>query len=73
MLGRQARAVGAINALSRGADGRWHGEMFDGLGCSEALRRAGVPLAGCRAMLVGLGGAGTAIGAALAAERPRAI
>jgi len=73
VLGGQARAVGAINALARGPDGRWHGEMFDGLGCIEALRRAGVPLAGCRAMLVGLGGAGTAIGAALAAERPRAL
>jgi shikimate dehydrogenase len=73
LLGAQARAVGAINALARGADGRWHGEMFDGLGCVEALRRAGVPIAGRRAMLVGLGGAGTAIGAARAAERPRSL
>lgn len=72
-LGPQARAVGAINALARDPDGHWHGEMFDGLGCIEALRRAGVPLEGCRAMLVGLGGAGTAIGAALAAERPRSL
>lgn len=70
-LGPQAQAVGAVNALARGPDGRWHGEIFDGLGCVEALRRAGVPLEGCRAMLVGLGGAGTAIGAALAAERLR--
>lgn len=72
-LGGQARVVGAINALARGGDGGWHGEMFDGLGCVEALRRAGVPLEGCRAMLVGLGGAGTAIAAALAAERPRSL
>lgn len=69
-LGAQARAVGAINALARGADGRWHGEIFDGLGCVEALRRAGVAVGGARAMLMGLGGAGTAIAAALAAERP---
>jgi shikimate dehydrogenase len=69
-LGPQARAIGAINALARGADGRWHGEIFDGLGCVEALRRAGVAMAGARAMLMGLGGAGTAIAAALAAERP---
>jgi shikimate dehydrogenase len=72
-LGTQAREVGAVNALARGADGLWHGEMFDGLGCVEALRRADVPLEGRRVMLVGLGGAGTAIGAALAAERPRAM
>jgi shikimate dehydrogenase len=69
-LGPQARAIGAINALARGADGQWHGEIFDGLGCVEALRRAGVAMTGARAMLVGLGGAGTAIAAALAAERP---
>jgi shikimate dehydrogenase len=69
-LGAQARAVGAVNALARGADGRWHGEIFDGLGCVEALRRAGVAVGGARAMLMGLGGAGTAIAAALAAERP---
>ena len=69
-LGAQARAVGAVNALARGADGRWHGEIFDGLGCIEALRRAGVAVGGARAMLMGLGGAGTAIAAALAAERP---
>jgi shikimate dehydrogenase len=69
-LGPQARAIGAINALARGADGHWHGEIFDGLGCVEALRQAGVAVGGARAMLMGLGGAGTAIAAALAAERP---
>ncbi|MEI7447624.1 MAG: shikimate dehydrogenase [Burkholderiales bacterium] len=72
-LGPQARAVGALNALARDADGRWHGEMFDGLGCVEGLRRAGVPLAGRRVVLVGLGGAGAAIAAAVAAERPAAM
>jgi shikimate dehydrogenase len=72
-LGPQARAVGALNALARDAAGRWHGEMFDGLGCVAALGRAGVRLAGARAMLLGAGGAGAAIGAALAAERPAAL
>jgi shikimate dehydrogenase len=72
-LGAQARAVGAINALARGADGRWHGEIFDGLGCVEGLRRAGVTVRGARVMLVGLGGAGTAIAAAFAAERPASM
>lgn len=72
-LGPQAREVGALNALARGPDGCWHGEMFDGLGCVEGLRRAGVTLAGRRVVLVGLGGAGAAIAAAIAAERPAAI
>ena len=39
-LGEQARNVGAINALARGREG-WVGEVFDGLGCVEAFRRAG--------------------------------
>ena len=72
-LGEQARTIGAINALARDPHDRWHGEIFDGLGCVEGLRRAGVALAGRRAMLVGLGGAGTAIAGALAAERPAAL
>jgi len=29
-LGVQAQRVGAINALARGGDGRWRGEIFDG-------------------------------------------
>jgi shikimate dehydrogenase len=72
-LGPQARGAGALNALARGSDGRWHGEMFDGLGCVEALLRAGVALAGRRVALVGLGGAGAAIAAAIAAERPASM
>ena len=33
------RRVGAINAARRLADGRWVGDMFDGLGYVGALRR----------------------------------
>jgi shikimate dehydrogenase len=67
-LGEQARIVGAINALGRRADGHWHGDMFDGIGCVEALRRHGIALEGRRALLLGAGGAGSAIGVALASE-----
>jgi shikimate dehydrogenase len=67
-LGEQARMVGAINALRRRAGGDWHGDMFDGIGCVEALRRRGITLAGRRALLLGAGGAGSAIGVALASE-----
>lgn len=69
-VGPQARRLGGFNALARRPDGRWAGEMFDGLGCAEALRRRGVAVAGRRLMVLGLGGAGTAIAAALASERP---
>jgi shikimate dehydrogenase len=57
----QARVVGAINVLGHGKDGRWRGEILDGLGCVAALRRRGVELAGKRVLLIGAGGAGSAI------------
>jgi shikimate dehydrogenase len=69
-LGAQASVVGALNALRRDPDGRWCGEMFDGLGCVEGLRRNGVDLNGRRVMLLGLGGAGSAIAAAVASQHP---
>ncbi len=72
-LGVQAQRVGAINALARGSDGRWRGEIFDGLGCVEAFRRRGIPLAGLRIAMIGAGGAGAAVGVAIASERPRSM
>lgn len=72
-LGSQARIVGAINAIGRSADGGWRGDMFDGIGCVEAFRRRGIALAGRRVLLLGAGGAGSAIGVALAAEGPDSL
>jgi len=73
VLGGQAQAVGAINALARAADGRWRADIFDGLGCVEAFRRRQIPLAGKRVLLMGAGGAGSAIAAAVARERPASL
>lgn len=70
-LGAQARAVGALNALARRSDGSWVGDMFDGQGCVQAFVRRGYVLRGRSVMLIGLGGAGSAIAAAVAAEQPR--
>jgi shikimate dehydrogenase len=71
-LGEQARIVGAINALGR-RPGGWRGDIFDGIGCVEALRLRGIPLIGRHALLLGAGGAGSAIGVALASERPASL
>ena len=68
-LGPQARMVGAINALARDGE-RWKGEIFDGLGCVEAFRRRNIALRGARLMLIGAGGAGSAIAIAAAHEQP---
>jgi shikimate dehydrogenase len=72
-LGGQAQIVGAINALAPGADGRWQGDIFDGLGCVEAFRRRGIAFSGKRVMLLGAGGAGSAIGVAIGFEQPASL
>src|SRR5262249_48556997 len=70
-VGPQAKLAGGFNVLARRSDGRWAGEMFDGLGCVEAFRRRGYGIEGRSLMLMGLGGAGFAIANAMAGERPR--
>jgi shikimate dehydrogenase len=72
-LGPSAKIVGAINALARGGEGRWKAEIFDGIGCVEAFRRRGLDFADRRVMLLGAGGAGSAIGVAIAFEHPRSM
>lgn len=72
-LSADAQAVGAINVLVRDPDGRWRGEILDGLGCVAAFRRRGLSFAGRRVCLIGAGGAGAAIAVAVAAQGPRAI
>jgi shikimate dehydrogenase len=69
----QARVVGAVNVLGRGSDDRWRGEIFDGLGCVEAFRRRGMTFAGKRVMLIGAGGAGSAIAVAVGFDRPASL
>jgi shikimate dehydrogenase len=51
----------AVNTLRRNADGSWHGDMFDGMGYVEAMKSKGCEPQGRRALLVGAGGAGSAI------------
>lgn len=65
-LGDTARIVGAVNAARRGADGRWSGDMFDGIGFVDGLRAEGHEPRGWRVGLWGVGGAGSAIAVALA-------
>jgi shikimate dehydrogenase len=61
----RAALLGAANVLRRNADGTWHADMLDGVAFVTALRGAGCEPRGRRALLVGAGGAGTAIGLAL--------
>jgi shikimate dehydrogenase len=62
----RARMVGTANLLRPLPDGRWEGEMLDGLGFILALRASGQRIEGRRALVVGAGGVGSAIAFALA-------
>ncbi|NMN71508.1 MULTISPECIES: shikimate dehydrogenase [unclassified Rhizobium] len=53
------------NVARRGADGRFHGEMFDGTGFVQGLKNQGLSVMGRRALLIGAGGAATGIAEAL--------
>jgi shikimate dehydrogenase len=56
----RADFVGAVNVVRR-TDHGWDGDNTDGLGYLEALRARGFEIAGRRALLIGCGGAGSAI------------
>jgi shikimate dehydrogenase len=62
-----ARVAGACNAVKRLANGRLHGDMFDGEGFVRGVKRKGFAPAGRRGLVVGSGGVGSAIAASLAA------
>lgn len=61
----RARSIGAANVVRRDAQGAWFGDMCDGDGYVAGLRLAGCEPRGRRALLVGAGGAGSAIAHAL--------
>jgi len=64
---QRARLLGAVSVIRRNQDGSWHGDMLDGLAFVKAQRDHGARVAGARALLVGAGGAGSAIAIALLA------
>jgi shikimate dehydrogenase len=61
----RAHVLGAANVMRRNPDGTWHGEMVDGVAFVQAQIEGGAEPQGARALLIGAGGAGTAIGLAL--------
>jgi shikimate dehydrogenase len=61
----RAHFVGSANILRRNLDGGWHGDMSDGQGFVDGIRVAGCMPEGRCALLIGAGGAGSAIAVAL--------
>lgn len=72
-LRENGRIVGAINVARRMMDGRWVGDMFDGLGYVAALRRGGMDPRGKRIHLIGAGGVARAMAMALGGAGARMI
>ncbi len=62
----EARLVGAVNTVRRDRDGRLVGELFDGSGFVRGLLAHGHDPRGKRVFMFGAGGAGNAVGFALA-------
>ncbi|MGL4637499.1 MAG: shikimate dehydrogenase family protein [Beijerinckiaceae bacterium] len=65
-VSERAQFLRTVNTIRKMPDGSLHGDMFDGLGFVEACRANGCVFEGRRALLVGTGGAGTAIAHAVA-------
>ena len=67
------QVAGSCNAILRRPDGSLYGELFDGIGFVRGAKRMGFDFAGADCLIVGAGGVGSAIAAAIAAERPGSI
>jgi shikimate 5-dehydrogenase len=61
----RSRRLGVVSVIRRNPDGSWHGEMLDGLAFVKAQKDQGAQPGGARVLLVGAGGAGSAIAIAL--------
>lgn len=58
----RAQRIGAVNIVRREGPDSWVGDMLDGVGCTRALRNnLGFDFKGKRALVIGSGGAGSAI------------
>jgi len=68
-----ASIAGAVNAVKRHADGRLEAALFDGIGFVKGLDHFGIEVRGRRVLVVGAGGGGHAVAAALAQRAPSAL
>src|SRR5689334_11339297 len=61
----RARLLQVVSVMRRNADGSWHGDMLDGLAFVKAQQDHGAQPQGAQVLLLGAGGAGSAIAIAL--------
>ncbi len=65
-LGPLAQKGGVVNTVRFASDGTVEGEILDGVGLIRSAEQSGIPLAGARILMLGAGGAASAIAHALA-------
>jgi shikimate dehydrogenase len=68
-----AQIAGAVNAVRRLPDGRLEAALFDGIGFVKGLDHFGIDVKGKRVLVVGAGGGGHAVAAAIAQRGPAAL
>lgn len=68
-----ARIAHAVNAVRRLPDGRLEAALFDGIGFVKGLDHFGIDVRGRRVLVVGAGGGGHAVAAAIAQRGPAAL
>jgi len=68
-----ARLAGAVNAVRRHADGHLEGALFDGIGFVKGLDHFGIDVKGRKVLVVGAGGGGHAVAAAIAQRQPAVL
>jgi len=68
-----AAIAGAVNAVKRHADGRLEAALFDGIGFVKGLDHFGIGVKGRRVLVVGAGGGGHAVAAAIAQRGPATL
>jgi shikimate dehydrogenase len=69
----RAKLLGVVSVMRRNSDGTWHGDMLDGLAFVKAQKDAGAQPDGARVLLLGAGGAGSAIAIALLRDGVREL
>lgn len=65
-----AAVAGAVNAVKRHPDGRLEAALFDGIGFVKGLDHFGIEVPDRRVLVVGAGGGGQAVAAAIAQRKP---
>ena len=69
----RAQRIGAVNIIKRDSKGHLHGDMMDGLGFLAALEKNGATVKNKNVVLVGGGGAGSAIADSVAEARAKQL